>query len=61
MNPKENRTQPAFEFIEQFRRKGYSCHKLKENDRTIVICRYEFKPWAMSKKNLMVNKHPGKK
>ena len=40
-NPKENRTQSPFILIEEFRRKGYKCQEIKEENATIFIITHE--------------------
>lgn len=42
-NPKENPSQPDPILIEQFRRKGYRCEEVKQEDATILILRHEKK------------------
>ena len=45
-NPNGNRTQAACILIEQFRRKGYNCEEIKDEDVTILIMTHEKKPIA---------------
>ena len=47
-NPKENRTQTDSLLFEQFRRKGYKCEEIKEDDSTIFIIKYEKKNTDLS-------------
>jgi hypothetical protein len=43
INPKENRTQPDHILMEQFRRKGYQCEQILEQNATIFIITHERK------------------
>jgi len=42
-NPKENRTQVDHILLEQFRRKGYKCKEICEEDATLFIITHEKK------------------
>ena len=42
-NPKENRTQVDQILLEQFRRKGYKCEEILQEDATIFIIKHEKK------------------
>jgi hypothetical protein len=42
-NPKENRTSVDHILLEQFRRKGYKCEEILEEDATIFIIKHERK------------------
>jgi hypothetical protein len=42
-NPKENRTRTESVLLEQFRKKGYQCKEIKEQDATTFIIRHEKK------------------
>lgn len=42
-NPKENRTQVDHILLDQFRRKGYKCEEIEENDATVFIIKHEKK------------------
>ena len=42
-NPKENRTQVDTILLDQFRRKGYKCEEIEENDATVFIIKHEKK------------------
>jgi hypothetical protein len=42
-NPKENRPCTNEILFEQFRRKGYRCEKIREEDATTFIIKYEKK------------------
>ena len=42
-NPKENRTQVDQILLEQFRRKGYKCEEILQDDATIFIIKHEKK------------------
>ena len=42
-NPKENRTQIDHILLEQFRRKGYRCEEVCEENATIFIIKHEKK------------------
>jgi hypothetical protein len=42
-NPKENQSYPNELLLEYFRRKGYQCKKIKEDNATVIIIRHEKK------------------
>jgi len=42
-NPKENRTQIDHILLEQFRRKGYNCEEVCEENATIFIIKHQKK------------------
>lgn len=42
-NPKENRTRIDHILLEEFRRKGYKCEEIREQDATIFIITHEKK------------------
>lgn len=42
-NPKENRAPLPFILIEEFRRKGYKCEEIREENSTIFIMKHEKK------------------
>ena len=42
-NPKENRTQVDHILLEQFRRKGYKCEEILQEDATVFIIKHEKK------------------
>jgi len=42
-DPKKNRTQVDHILLEQFRRKGYKCEEIEENDATIFVIKHEKK------------------